>query len=233
MRTDPASRPTVRAARWSATHPWRAVALWLVFVAACIAVGNAAGLRNLTEVEAGVGQSGQATRWIHDAELEGLDQENVLITARHGALPPSEVRRAAAAVRSRMSALPAVAHVSAPAASKDGSAVTIEVTLAKDAEADTLLAATKSVQRGFPTLRVEEVGSVSLNDAVNTQVADDLSAAATFSLPVTLVILLIAFGAIVAAGVPLLLALSAVGAATGLSSLTSHLLPDSGSTSSM
>src|SRR4051794_4083047 len=76
MRTDPASRPTVRAARWSATHPWRAVALWMVFVAACIAVGNAAGLRDLSDVQAGIGQSGQATRWIHDADLEGLDQEN-------------------------------------------------------------------------------------------------------------------------------------------------------------
>ena len=63
--------------------------------------------------------------------------------------------------------------------------------------------------------------------------AQDLSAAATYSLPVTLVIMLIAFGAIVAAGVPLLLALSAVGAATGLSSLVSHVIPDSGSTSAM
>ena len=46
-------------------------------------------------------------------------------------------------------------------------------------------------------------------------------------------ILLIAFGAIVAAGVPVLLALSAVGAATGLSALASHVFPDSGTTSSM
>ena len=67
-----------------------------------------------------------------------------------------------------------------------------------------------------------------MNYAVNKQVADDLSAAATFSLPVTLLILLVAFGAIVAAGVPMLLALSAVGAATGLSSLASHVFPDSG-----
>ena len=65
-------------------------------------------------------------------------------------------------------------------------------------------------------MRVEQVGSISMNDAVNNQVADDLSSAATFSLPVTLLILLVAFGAIVAAGVPILLALSAVGAATGL-----------------
>ena len=49
----------------------------------------------------------------------------------------------------------------------------------------------------------------------------------------TLLILLIAFGAIIAAGVPVLLALSAVGSATGLAALVSHVLPDSGTTSSM
>ena len=43
------------------------------------------------------------------------------------------------------------------------------------------------------------------------------------SLPVTLIILLIAFGAIIAAGVPVLLALSAVGSATGLAALASLL----------
>src|SRR5947199_62986 len=65
------------------------------------------------------------------------------------------------------------------------------------------------------------------------RVGGDLSAAATYSLPVTLVIMLIAFGAIIAAGVPVLLALSAVGAATGLSALVSHVVPDAGTTSSM
>ena len=96
-----------------------------------------------------------------------------------------------------------------------------------------LLAATADVQRASPALRVEEVGSISLNDAVNAQVGRDLGAAASFSLPVTLLILLVAFGAIVAAGVPVLLALSAVVSATGLSALASHVIHDSGSTSSM
>ena len=34
---------TVRMARWSAEHPWRAIALWVVFVAVCFVGGNAAG----------------------------------------------------------------------------------------------------------------------------------------------------------------------------------------------
>jgi RND superfamily putative drug exporter len=234
MSANPASRRTVRVARWSATHPWRAVSLWLVFVAACIVVGNGVGLHSLSDVDSGIGQSGRAEHWIHDAGLDGRDTENVLISAHSGALPAASAHRAATAITTRMDGLTDVAHVAAPVTSKDGKAMIVGITLKKDVDnVDPLLTATKAVQHDFATLRVEEVGDVSMNAAVNKQVADDLSSAAMFSLPVTLLILLIAFGAIVAAGVPLLLALSAVGAATGLSSLASHVFPDSGSTSSM
>jgi RND superfamily putative drug exporter len=96
-----------------------------------------------------------------------------------------------------------------------------------------LLDTTAAIQREYPALRVEQAGGSSLDKGVNDQVGHDLGAAATYSLPVTLVILLIAFGAIIAAGVPILLALSAVGSATGLAALVSQVLPDSGTTSSM
>jgi putative drug exporter of the RND superfamily len=226
-------RRTVRVARWSATHPWRAVALWLVFVAACIAIGNVAGLHQ-QDSDHGVGQSGRAAAWIDDAELAGHDSENVLVTSRSGPLDGPQASAALRAVTARMHRLPAdVLRVGTPATSPDGQARTVEVVLTDDGRTDPVLAATVAVQREFPALRVEQVGSVTLDDAVNKQVADDLSAAATFSLPVTLLIMLIAFGAIVAAGVPILLALSAVAAATGLSALVSHVIPDSGSTSAM
>jgi RND superfamily putative drug exporter len=50
---------------------------------------------------------------------------------------------------------------------------------------------------------------------------------------VTLLILLVTFGALIAAGVPVLLGLSAVGAAIGLSALTSYLVPVQDTTSSV
>src|SRR5664279_2917490 len=180
MPTDLASRPTVRAARWSASHPWRAVAMWLVFVAACIAVGNVVGLHEQGNLDNTLGQSGRAAHWMHDANLDSPDTENVLITAREGTLDAGDARHAAAAIASRMSRLDAVTHVSPPLTAKDRSAVTVEMTLRKDADVKPLLAATKTVQTAFPALRVEEIGSTSLNDAVNNQVAADLSAAATF-----------------------------------------------------
>jgi RND superfamily putative drug exporter len=89
------------------------------------------------------------------------------------------------------------------------------------------------VQRDHPDLRVEQVGGASINKGINDQVADDLAKAELISLPVTLVIMLIAFGAIIAAGVPVLLAMSAVGAAFGLAGLASHVVPSVDSISSV
>jgi putative drug exporter of the RND superfamily len=235
----PVSRPkTVRVARWSAEHPWRAIALWLVFVAGCIALGQAAGLRTVTDLDTGVGQSGRAAQIMHDANVAEPATEDVLITSRTGPLDPAGARAAAAAVTTAMRSLTDVSAVAPPVLSKDGTALLVDVTMAGDAESAqdrvvTLLNTTASVQRDFPALRIEEVGGASIQRGVNDQVGSDLSAAAIYSLPVTLVILLIAFGAIIAAGVPVLLALSAVGSATGLAAIVSHILPDSGTTSSM
>ncbi|HVI18720.1 MAG TPA: MMPL family transporter, partial [Gaiellales bacterium] len=224
---------TVRVARWSATHPWRAIALWLVFVTSCVALGSVSGLRTASSIDQMTGQSQQAARWLHDSGLESPDTENVLVTAPAGRLDADQATGALAATARRMQQLPQVATVGSPVTAADGSAMTLQVTLRKNADVAPLLAATAAVQEGHPALRVEEVGSVSMDKAVNDQVGSDLSAAATYSLPVTLMILLVAFGAIVAAGVPILLALSAVGSATGLTALSSHVIPGADSVSSM
>ncbi|WP_375487039.1 MMPL family transporter [uncultured Jatrophihabitans sp.] len=238
----PTARPrpvTVRAARWSATHPWKAIALWLVFVAACIVVGNVAGLKQADDLDTMTGQSARAAHWLHDSGLERPDTENVLVTARHGTLDRAEARAALEQAAQGLRPLPLVSSVSAPVTSRDGTAMTVVATLRdagqrqSDVDVRPLQDVTAGVQRAHPGLRVEQVGAVSLDKAVNDRVNSDLSRATTFSLPVTLVILLIAFGAIVAAGAPVLLALSAVGSATGLSALASHVVPDSGSTAAM
>ena len=240
-RTIPSSerRPaTVRIARWSATHPWRAMALWLAFVLVCIAIGQATSLNQLTDLDTTVGQSGRAAHLLHDAGLADPATENVLISSRAGALDQGSGRQAAVELSRRMRQLPQVASVAAPALGKDGADLLVSITLRGDPEkagdrVAPLLAATAAVQQQHPQLRIEQAGGASTNNAVNDQVASDLGTAADISLPVTLLILLLAFGAIIAAGVPVLLALSAVGAASGLSVLSSQFLPDSGSTSSM
>src|SRR6185312_16246485 len=51
---------TVRMARWSAEHPWRAIALWVVFVAVCFVGGTMAGTNKATAQDDAIGESGQA-----------------------------------------------------------------------------------------------------------------------------------------------------------------------------
>ncbi|SHG58209.1 putative drug exporter of the RND superfamily [Jatrophihabitans endophyticus] len=228
---------TVRMARWSATHPWLAIALWVALVVGCVALGTTTSLRQADDLDFARGQSGAATRWLHDAGLAEPDTENVLVTARSGPLDDAAARAALTDAARRLRPLPAVRGVGAVAIAPDRSAMTVQATL-RDADADAddvrpLLAVTSAVQRAHPSVRVEQVGAVSLNAAVDELVGEDLATAAMMSTPVTLLILLVAFGAVVAAGVPVLIALSAVAAATGLSTLASHLVPDSGSTSAM
>ncbi|PWR17462.1 hypothetical protein DKT69_00040 [Micromonospora sicca] len=51
---------TVPLARWSAEHPWRAIALWVIFVAVYFVGGNAAGLTEATDEDMAIGEAGRA-----------------------------------------------------------------------------------------------------------------------------------------------------------------------------
>ncbi len=85
--------------------------------------------------------------------------------------------------------------------------------------------ATAAAQAANPDFTVEQVGDASVNKQVNDSIGKDFNRAFVTSLPITLVILLIAFGALVAASVPILLALTAVLATIGLVAVTSHFSP--------
>ena len=102
-----------------------------------------------------------------------------------------------------------------------------------DTRIEAVQAATAAVARAHRDLTVAGVGDASINHAINATVADDFRRAETLSLPVTLGILLLTFGALFAAGVPVLLALSAVATAIGFAALVSHLFPVSDTLSSV
>ena len=76
-----------------------------------------------------------------------------------------------------------------------------------------------------PKVTIEESGDITASDARDRVVTNDLHRAELFSIPVTLIILLFAFGAVVAALVPVLLALTAVVATFGLLGLISQAFP--------
>ncbi|MFB4312031.1 hypothetical protein [Actinomadura sp. GTD37] len=98
---------TVRMARWSAAHPWSAVAMWVLFVVLSLGLGTAAGTDSISDAESGVGESGRAGRIAASGDFPEKPEENVLITATGGGrLDLGAAKDAAADVVRRMKALP-------------------------------------------------------------------------------------------------------------------------------
>jgi RND superfamily putative drug exporter len=183
-----------------------------------------AGSKEPADSDFRIGESGRASAIIADGNFHDP-------VAKAGALDTGAAKAAAADVAQRMRALHEVAKVADPVPSQNGKALMVPVTMKAEKDSakqdiQPLLDAAAAAQAAHPALRVEQTGGVSLNKGINNRVGDDLVFAEKLTLPATLIILLVAFGAIIAAGVPVLLAISAVGAAIGLAALMSHVIPN-------
>ncbi len=232
--TNPLSSLASRIARWCALHPWRAILGWIALVAFAVGLATMIPTQEATDADYRLGESGRADAMVASAGFESPDVEQVLITARAGDLDEADAEQAAAAVVAGMTEIDAVDEVAQPQASPDGSAYLISVTLARDQTAvDPLVAVTDRVQEDFPTLEVRQAGDVTLDEAIDERVADDLGSAETLSLPITLILMLLAFGALVAAGLPVLLAGTSVAATIGILAPLSHLVHAESTVTSM
>ncbi|TMQ98927.1 MMPL family transporter [Actinomadura soli] len=234
------TNPSVKMARWSAGHPWRAIAAWFLFVIMCLGIGIAAGGNAATSADFRIGEAGRAEAMAAEGGLQQKPVEHVLITARPGAagLDASAADAAARDAASRMKRLPEVESVSAPIRSGDGTSVRVEVTL-RGPELEgrkhvgPLLAQTAQVGAAHPGVRVEETGGPSISKGIEKLRGEDLSRTEVIALPITLITLLVVFGSVSLAVVPILLALTSITAAVGLSMLASHVFPDAGVSASM
>jgi RND superfamily putative drug exporter len=235
IKNETAQRPalTVRAATWSARHPGRAIVGWLVFVALCLGGSALIGGKAPDNSDFWVGEAGRAEAIATDAGMMPPTVERILITAPDGRLDEAAAAAAARDVTRRLTGLPGVAGIAEPERSADGAALMVAVTMtgdSKEAKANVkaLIEQTAVAQAIRPSLRIEETGSASNSVGVNKKLSAGLLHAEMITLPLTLVILCVVFGSILAAGVPLLLALSSIGAAMGLYTLASHVFPDAG-----
>jgi RND superfamily putative drug exporter len=95
------------------------------------------------------------------------------------------------------------------------------------------LNAVAAVQAHHPGLKVEEAGGASVDRAIGSVTGNDFRKAEVTSIPVSLVLLLIVFGALIAAGIPLLLAGTAVISAISLLAIPGRWLPVDSTTSSI
>ncbi|MET0929186.1 MAG: MMPL family transporter [Aeromicrobium sp.] len=225
--------PTVRVARWSAIHPWRAIGLWFALVATAIALMSLVPGRTLGDDSFRVGESGQAAAMLDDAGLVASPTESVLITDPTGTLDVDRASAVATQVSTAAKDVKGVSDVGPPIVSDKKDAVLVPIEMSGDADeaaehVDGLIDATSAVQQKHPELTVQQAGAASLDVGINEKVGEDLASAESMSLPITFLIMLVAFGAFIAAGIPVLLAITSVITALGLYAPISYLVPDAG-----
>jgi len=125
----------LKAARWSAEHPWRAIGAWAVLVAVAVGLAMVIPTNQADDVDYREHESGRAAQWLDDAGLSDPLTENVLITSPgSGDLDSARAEAAAAMLGREMADVPGVEEVTAPTWSQDRSALLLAVHLAQDQE---------------------------------------------------------------------------------------------------
>ena len=225
----PSRNLAARAGRWSAQHRKKAIFGWLAFVIIATVLGGMVGQRTIAEEDYGNGQSRAADQAIADAGFPDEASEQVLVQGKGSTKigDPGFTAAVQDTVR-RLEAVPHVADVASPLAkanagqlSDDGRSglITFKLRGDEDVLEDRVGPAENAVaaaQKAHPDLRVEQFGDASADKALSESFDEDFQKAEVLSLPITLVILIVAFGALVAAGLPLLLGITSVAATIGL-----------------
>jgi uncharacterized membrane protein YdfJ with MMPL/SSD domain len=224
-----------RMAHWSGRHRKKAILGWFAFVLVTFYVGtNVVVQKDISDVDQFSGESRDAEQALEDAGMRPTE-EVVLVQSDELTVEDPEFQAAVEDVTGRLSQVRYVENVESPLTgdadvSADGHAALVQFEIAgdstetKDRVAPTL-DAVAAVQADHPDLAVEQFGGASAKKAINGVINDDLKKAGLLSLPITLIILIITFGTLVAAGLPLLIGLTSVMAALGLVSITSQLVP--------
>jgi uncharacterized membrane protein YdfJ with MMPL/SSD domain len=224
-----------RMGHWSARHRKTAIFGWLAITIALFAVSVASPMKQIVYETSGPGESGRADTILYE-DFEQPAGESVLIQSRTLKASNPAFQAAVKDVIAGVSTLDAVAKVESPydpantgqiAEDKKSVLVALEIRGDPDDAADKIdpvVDRVAELQKTHPAFTIGSTGE-STGKAVEDAFFDDLKKAGLYSVPLTLIILIVAFGALVAAGIPLVLGLTAVLGTLGLVSLVSLVLP--------
>ncbi len=234
-----------RMGRWSAGHWKTAVFGWLAFVVVAAFLGMQIGTKSIDQNDANVGQSRAADRIINDAGFN-LDKngenikvqgEMVLVQSKTLSAKDPAFKAVIKDVERTLARFPQVRELRSPLApgeadliSKDGHSALLQYTPTGTYEEavlyiDTIVAAVDNVESRHAGFLVDETGSVSTQKAVQSSIQGGLKTAGLVSIPLTIIILMIVLGSLVAALIPLLLGITSVVAASGLIAFASQGVP--------
>jgi uncharacterized membrane protein YdfJ with MMPL/SSD domain len=232
----PSKNFAARMGRWSAGHWKTAVFGWLAFVFVAVGLGTALGTQKLDPADAGTGESGKAFKILDSDFKQNIGEQVLVQSASKNAYDPA-FKAAVNDVVRRLDSKAIVTDIQSPyergndgQISKDGKSVLVDFELREKeiTEAteliDPILDTTEAAQAANPQFTIGQFGDASSEKQLDESFLKDLEKAGVLSIPVTLVILIAAFGALVAAGIPLLLGLTAVIATMGLLAIPSQLV---------
>jgi RND superfamily putative drug exporter len=227
-----------RMGHWSATHWKTAVFGWLACVVLFFAFGNIAlGFKQIDINDAGVGQSHKADQILKKAFPERAPQtEFVLVESSSRTADDPAFRATVNDVIGSVESSRAIKNLESPyeprnrdLISDDRHAAMVKWEMKSDSDRaqdniDALSAATTKVGTQHPGFFVGHAG-VSSDKGLEEMFQDQLKLAGERSIPITIGVLLLVLGTLVAVGIPILLALSGVLATIGLVAVTSHVIP--------
>jgi RND superfamily putative drug exporter len=232
MSTTPSNTPSVfvRMARWCMTHRWQTILLWVVAVVAAFSIGNAVGTKDTSNFRLPGTESQRAYDLLaaHAPKANG-GTDQIVYVAKSGSLREGAAKQRMEASRAKVAADKIVADVSDPLApggqlTKDAKIGVATITYKKDFQAYkpkvfTRIQKAVFAERG-PELQIEHGGF----GAESARFAAQGGGTEGLSLLAAALILMITFGSVIAAGVPLLTAMLALGTTIGLVPVISQVV---------
>ena len=208
--------------RWSARHPWPAIVVWVAFVSLALAGVAVTGTKSLWN-----GSVGESARGYSLMNAHGVWPPSVEYGYVHSATlraNDSAFRSAVTDVEARMQA-GFGGEMELRTSADRHSAIVIQTPETVPPSIQSVRAYVLEAARAHPQVTIGEAGAFTASDVRDRAGNRDLHRAELLSIPVTLFVLLFAFGSVVAALVPVVLALTAVAAAFGLLGPISQSFP--------
>src|SRR6188472_1637457 len=242
---------TVRIAMWSARHRWPVAAAWFVATIGLLVISLSMGGINASDANENPNEQQIEASKAYDVFNAGgtndpFEQVIVVVGGAPGATADPAFKNVVGDLVTALNASgaqlngvqtptfsqladPFAAPPSAGLVSPDGSTVRIVGRIDGDDTRVTPLIAPvlpilDEARAAHPELRIHAISSTFINDDIGALINEGLDESLKLTIPLTFIILLFAFGAIVASVVPLVLAITSLVAAFGILGIYSQIV---------
>jgi RND superfamily putative drug exporter len=196
-------------------RPVVVVVLWIAVVAAGFGVGVGVFERLVPEVGTVPGSESQLAEERFEDTAAGAETLTAVISGRPATDPSLRASVAAGIVEVRT--MPGIEAVSEPLPSaKTGQALLVKVTLADGADEEEAADAAAERLRRVDAASVVVAGGPLSDSEFEGQAQQDVARAEMISMPVVLILLFLVFGGLLAAGLPLLIAMVGIAGTFGI-----------------